>query len=602
MVTGAGVLRGLGRRSLAAAGGLVLDRLLGEPPVPDRAHPVALFGSGVAALERRLYADRRAPGAVLAAAAVAGAGAAGAVLRSPVAAAWLAASGRALHDAALRVAAALETGDLDAARAALPWLVGRDPTGLDATAIARAAIESVAENTTDAVVAPALWATAAGATGTFAHRAADTVDSMVGYRDERYRRFGAAAARLDDVLAFVPARVTAALVVLCRPGRAPAVRRAVAVDAPAHPSPNAGVAEAAFAAARRAAGRRRQPLARSSSADRCCEDGRCRPADVRRRGPVRAVRGRRLLASAGLAALAAARCATGGEAPMTAGRRGGRVPPAARGRGAVAALRRRSRHGARPVGVAQPVRRTSPHWHAATSASCAATPTWTGPRRCWPKGSNCRPSARCSPPGADHRAGRPAHPLRPVDERVLALPRHLERLDRARWRSDPQPLRPAGGTGKRRVGRGVPAALGRRVDRDGGWALGSLTKALRARPALGAVAPDGRRPRAQARRPAWAVGGWPARSSRRWSSGPTPGAGPRRSPPPGQLGGCSWPGWSPLLRRAWVLVPGAGLRDALARRAVVVRDCRSFGLPTTSASRCRTPPGSAVGPGLAAVG
>src|SRR5690606_26660112 len=221
-----------------AAGGLVLDRLLGEPPVPDRAHPVALFGSGVAALERRLYADRRAPGAVLAAAAVAGAGAAGAVLRSPVAAAWLAASGRALHDAALRVAAALETGDLDAARAALPWLVGRDPTGLDATAIARAAIESVAENTTDAVVAPALWATAAGATGTFAHRAADTVDSMVGYRDERYRRFGAAAARLDDVLAFVPARVTAALVVLCRPARARAVRRALATDAPAHPSPN----------------------------------------------------------------------------------------------------------------------------------------------------------------------------------------------------------------------------------------------------------------------------------------------------------------------------------------------------------------------------
>ncbi|HLT69851.1 MAG TPA: adenosylcobinamide-phosphate synthase CbiB [Acidimicrobiales bacterium] len=312
MVTGAGVLRGLGRRSLAAAGGLVLDRLLGEPPVPDRAHPVALFGSGVAALERRLYADRRAPGAVLAAAAVAGAGAAGAVLRSPVAAAWLAASGRALHDAALRVAAALETGDLDAARAALPWLVGRDPTGLDATAIARAAIESVAENTTDAVVAPALWATAAGATGTFAHRAADTVDSMVGYRDERYRRFGAAAARLDDVLAFVPARVTAALVVLCRPARARAVRRALATDAPAHPSPNAGVAEAAFAAAldvrlggdanRYGTVVERRPVLHG--------DGRVPgPADVRAavalsRAVTRALAA--LLASAGLAALAAA--------------------------------------------------------------------------------------------------------------------------------------------------------------------------------------------------------------------------------------------------------------------------------------------------------
>ncbi|MFO7280573.1 MAG: cobalamin biosynthesis protein [Thermoanaerobacterales bacterium] len=249
MVTGTGVLRRLGRRSLAAAGGLALDRLLGEPPVPDRAHPVALLGTGLAALERRLYADRRAPGAALAAAAVAGAAVAGAALRSPAAAAWLATSGRALHEAALRVAAALETGDLDAARAALPWLVGRDPSRLGAPAIARAAIESVAENTTDAVVAPALWAVAGGAPGTLVHRAADTLDSMVGYRDERYRRFGAAAARLDDALAFVPARVTAALVVLCRPGRAPAVRRAVAVDAPAHPSPNAGVAEAAFAAA-----------------------------------------------------------------------------------------------------------------------------------------------------------------------------------------------------------------------------------------------------------------------------------------------------------------------------------------------------------------
>jgi adenosylcobinamide-phosphate synthase len=81
------------------------------------------------------------------------------------------------------------------------------------------------------------------------YRAGDTLDSMVGYRDERYRRFGLASARVDDALAWVPARATAALVALARPGRAPAVARAVWRDAPRHPSPNAGVSEAAFAGA-----------------------------------------------------------------------------------------------------------------------------------------------------------------------------------------------------------------------------------------------------------------------------------------------------------------------------------------------------------------
>jgi adenosylcobinamide-phosphate synthase len=237
------------RRAVGAAAGLALDRVVGEPPLPGRLHPVAAFGSAVAALEQRLYDDRRGRGAVLAAAGAAAAGFAGAAVRSPIAGSYLSASGRALHDAALAVAAALEAGDLDAARAWLPSLVGRDPSGLDAADIARAAVESVAENTTDAVVAPALWTAAAGATGAFVHRAADTLDSMVGYRDERYRRFGTASARLDDVLAWVPARATAGLVALARPARAAAVVRTVRADAPGHPSPNAGVAEAAFAAA-----------------------------------------------------------------------------------------------------------------------------------------------------------------------------------------------------------------------------------------------------------------------------------------------------------------------------------------------------------------
>jgi adenosylcobinamide-phosphate synthase len=236
-------------RAIAAGAALALDRALGEPPVPDRAHPVALFGTAMSALERRVYDDRRAPGALLAAAGVALAGAAGAAIGSPLVAGYVSTAGRGLHAAALGVAAALEAGDVPAARDLLPSLVGRDPVALDASGVARAAVESVAENTTDAIVAPALWTAAAGPVGAFVHRAGDTLDSMVGYRDDRYRRFGLASARLDDALAWGPARATATLVALARPRQVPAVAGAVRRDAPRHPSPNAGVAEAAFAAA-----------------------------------------------------------------------------------------------------------------------------------------------------------------------------------------------------------------------------------------------------------------------------------------------------------------------------------------------------------------
>jgi adenosylcobinamide-phosphate synthase len=236
-------------RALGAAAGLALDQLVGEPPVPDRLHPVAVFGTGVSALERRLYDDRLAPGAVLAAGGVGMAALAGAALRSPVLAGYLSTAGRGLHDAARDVADALDAGDLARARDLMPALVGRDPTTLDAAAVARAVVESVAENTTDAVVAPALWTLVGGSIGAFVHRATDTLDSMVGYRDARYRRFGTAAARLDDALAYVPARATAVLVALARPRRASEVARVVRRDGRRHPSPNAGIGEAAFAAA-----------------------------------------------------------------------------------------------------------------------------------------------------------------------------------------------------------------------------------------------------------------------------------------------------------------------------------------------------------------
>jgi adenosylcobinamide-phosphate synthase len=231
----------------AVAAGVLADRLLGEPP--SRQHPVAAFGQAMQEVEARLYADRRAAGVVHAAAGVAVGVAAGTVLRSTFAATYLAVAGRALGEAARQVGGALDAGDLDRARDLLPALVGREPGGLSPAEVARAVVESVAENTVDAVVAPALWAAALGAPGALGYRASNTLDAMVGHRGDRYERFGWASARIDDVAGWIPARATAALVALVRPQAASAVWRAVRRDAPAHPSPNAGVAEAAFAAA-----------------------------------------------------------------------------------------------------------------------------------------------------------------------------------------------------------------------------------------------------------------------------------------------------------------------------------------------------------------
>ena len=227
--------------------GVLADRLLGEPPAP--AHPVVLFGRVMRAAERRLYRDSRAAG-VAHAAIGAGLGvAAGGVLGSTAGATWLAVAGRALGSAATAVGDALEAGDLDRARELLPALVGRDPSALDEKEIARAVVESVAENTVDAIVAPVLWAVALGAPGALGYRAVNTLDAMVGHRSPHYENYGWASARLDDVAGWIPARVTAALVAAVRPASAGAVWTAVRTQAPAHPSPNAGVVEAAFAAA-----------------------------------------------------------------------------------------------------------------------------------------------------------------------------------------------------------------------------------------------------------------------------------------------------------------------------------------------------------------
>jgi adenosylcobinamide-phosphate synthase len=234
-------------RPRGAAAGIVLDRLLPEPPAA--VHPVVLFGHAMAGLERRIYRDRRAAGLLHAGAGLGLGLAAGVVARSTTATVCSAVGGRALGLAASGVGRALEQGDLAQARSLLPSLVGRDPHDLSTDEIARAVVESVAENTVDAVVAPAFWGAVAGAPGALGYRAVNTLDSMVGHRSSRYANYGWASARLDDLAAWVPARLTALTVALVRPGSAVAVVRAVRTQAPAHPSPNAGVAEAAFAAA-----------------------------------------------------------------------------------------------------------------------------------------------------------------------------------------------------------------------------------------------------------------------------------------------------------------------------------------------------------------
>ena len=202
-------------RALAAAIGLGLDRLVGEPPT--RVHPLVHFGRVMGAIERRCYRDDRAAGLGYVGAGLALGALAGCLVRSTALATALSVGGRSLSRTAAEVADPLEAGDLDEARSRLPALVGRDPSELDEAGIARAVVESVAENTVDAIVAPALVAAALGAAGALGYRAINTMDAMVGHRSARYRHFGTPAARLDDVANWVPARVTAALVALTRP-------------------------------------------------------------------------------------------------------------------------------------------------------------------------------------------------------------------------------------------------------------------------------------------------------------------------------------------------------------------------------------------------
>lgn len=234
----------MGDRALGLVLGYAADSLLGDPA---RWHPVAGFGTTAGALERRTYADRRLNGVLHVTILVGGAALLG--RRTPAAVAtWVVLGGRSLDREAEAVQLLLERGDLPAARQRLTHLVGRDTSALDEGEVARAVIESLAENTSDAVVAPLVWGAIAGVPGLLAYRAANTLDAMVGHRSARYERFGWAAARLDDLLNLPGSRLTAALAVVL--GDDPsAARRAWRRDASGHPSPNAGPVEAAFAGA-----------------------------------------------------------------------------------------------------------------------------------------------------------------------------------------------------------------------------------------------------------------------------------------------------------------------------------------------------------------
>lgn len=240
--------------------GYALDTAFGDP---RRGHPVAAFGRTAKALERLLYKDAKPQGALYTVLLVGTAAAVGigaqrltakhkaAETLLTAAATWAVIGEKSLLQEGDTMAHALERGDLQAARGRLSHLCARNPDGLDAKALARATVESIAENTSDAAVAPLLWGALAGVPGLLAYRAANTLDAMVGYRDGRYASFGWAAARLDDAANYLPARLTGLLTVAAAlpAGKSKQALKVLRRDGGRHPSPNAGRCEAAFAGA-----------------------------------------------------------------------------------------------------------------------------------------------------------------------------------------------------------------------------------------------------------------------------------------------------------------------------------------------------------------
>ncbi|WP_373085241.1 adenosylcobinamide-phosphate synthase CbiB [Sneathiella sp.] len=249
----------------------LIDALVGDPPALYRqvSHPVVLIGSMISLLEkylnplkgstlRRFIGGALTTAIVILLAVFAGVLIAllcdalplGIVLLAILASSLIA--GRSLFDHVEGVAVGLEQG-LDTGRRAIAHIVGRDPESLDEAAVSRAAIESLAENFSDGVVAPVFWFVLLGLPGLLGYKAINTLDSMIGHHSERYEYFGKAAARLDDLVNYIPARLTGALIVAAAYWQTGADGRwawaAVRHDAARHRSPNAGWPEAAMAGA-----------------------------------------------------------------------------------------------------------------------------------------------------------------------------------------------------------------------------------------------------------------------------------------------------------------------------------------------------------------
>jgi len=249
----------------ALAVAMAVDAVLGWPDVVFAriGHPVTWLGRLIAALDEGCNREtcappvRRAAGVVAAAGLIALAATVGWAVQSVVdpgwgrtilvgLIAWPFLALRSLHDHVAAVARPLKAGDLDAARLAVAKIVGRDPALLDEAGVARAAIESLAENTSDGVVAPVFWGALFGLPGIIGYKAVNTLDSMIGHRTARHGQFGWAAARIDDIANFIPARVAGLLFALIASRPSDALSCMIR-DARRHRSVNAGWPEAAMA-------------------------------------------------------------------------------------------------------------------------------------------------------------------------------------------------------------------------------------------------------------------------------------------------------------------------------------------------------------------
>jgi len=253
--------------ALAMAVALGLDAAIGWPKQLEAriGHPVMWMGAWIDRLDRRMNREKDAPrkrrirGVMAVAIAVLGVMLAAAIVQLILpnnwiggliagVLAWPLIAVKSLHTHVKAVVAPLVSGNLDAARAEVAKIVGRDPASLDKPGLTRAALESLGENSSDGVLAPVFWGVVLGLPGIVGYKMINTLDSMIGHRTPRHEAFGWAAARLDDVANFIPARITALLLCLTS-GQATRSLITVAADASSHRSPNAGWPEAALAGA-----------------------------------------------------------------------------------------------------------------------------------------------------------------------------------------------------------------------------------------------------------------------------------------------------------------------------------------------------------------